>query len=153
MPTTTTTQSAHCPFHSLAQFSHPPLLHLIRVGLDASRFFLAVSPFSCAQRRMTSQVETRAPPCAYKGSARHAQVKFHVQSVTPDEYDAAVARAPHRCPLLLLGDRRPGRLLLVDAPADAARGIAALTNDPLSAAALRDVARRVTALAAAAASG
>ena len=76
-----------------------------------------------------------------------------MQSVTPDEYDAAVARAPHRCPLLLLGDRRPGRLLLVDAPADAARGIAALTNDPLSAAALRDVARRVTALAAAAASG
>jgi hypothetical protein len=79
------------------------------------------------------------------------QVKFHVQTVSPDEYDAAVMRAPHRCPLLILSDRRPARRLLVEAPADAALGVAALARDPSAAAALRDVALRVSGLAASAA--
>jgi hypothetical protein len=35
-----------------------------------------------------------------------------MQAISPDDYDAALRRAPADCPLFALGDARPGRLLL-----------------------------------------
>ena len=64
--------------------------------------------------------------------------------IDPDEYDAAAASAPHLCPHLLLGDRRPGSRLLDDAAADAARSVAELACDPHGLAALGRLARDVS---------
>ena len=64
--------------------------------------------------------------------------------IDPDEYDAAAASMPHLCPHLQLGDRRPGRRLLVDAAADAARSVAELARDQKGLAALGRLAKDVS---------
>ena len=42
-----------------------------------------------------------------------------IRTISPDEYDAAVATCPCSCPLHVMGDRRTGQQLLHDAAADA----------------------------------
>ena len=60
------------------------------------------------------------PAAAMKEAAAACrQIKTLAQVVSPDEYDAAVARDPLLSPLAALGDRRCGRQLLADAAADA----------------------------------
>ena len=58
------------------------------------------------------------------------QIKTITQAVTPNEYDAAVARDPLCSILTATGDRRPGRLLLADSGADRFRSIAAMAATP-----------------------
>ena len=47
-------------------------------------------------------------------------MRYLTRTVTPDEYDEAVRRAPETCPMYYMGDRRTGRQLLDDFEADAA---------------------------------
>ena len=48
--------------------------------------------------------------------------------ISPQEYDEAVARWPHLCPLLIMGDRRSGQQLLDDAPVDTALTLSSLAR-------------------------
>ena len=48
--------------------------------------------------------------------------------ISPDEYDAAVIREPASCPLFATGDRRSGRQLLADAPADVVHTVASFAS-------------------------
>jgi hypothetical protein len=54
------------------------------------------------------------------------QLQISYRRICPEEYDEAVQRIPHQCPLLLAGDWRTGAQLLADAKADAAHTIASL---------------------------
>ena len=70
--------------------------------------------------------------------------------IAPAEYDEALRRTPHLCPLALAGDLRPGRRLLDDAAADSAGGMASLTGSVGGRAALSALAANIEAAAAAA---
>jgi hypothetical protein len=48
-----------------------------------------------------------------------------IRVISPDEYDDAARLNPALCPLVVAGDTRCGRRLLLEADADAARGLAA----------------------------
>jgi hypothetical protein len=72
-----------------------------------------------------------------------AQIRFSSRRISPEEYDDAVQRVPHQCPLLLAGDWRTGAQLLADAPADSAQTIAALTAGRAGRAALDALAASV----------
>jgi hypothetical protein len=75
-----------------------------------------------------------------------------IRVITAEEYDAAAGLHPGFCPLVSAGDTRPGRRLLADAAADAARSLAdALREDgvpPRLAAAARSAAARLVRLVA-----
>ena len=46
------------------------------------------------------------------------QVMVACRIVTPQEYDEAAQHHPHRCPLILMGDRRSGQQLIDSAAED-----------------------------------
>ncbi len=68
------------------------------------------------------------------------QIKIAHRLIGPDEYDDAIRRWPHRCPLVLLGDFRSGRQLLADADADSAETLTSLATSPRGRAMLDNVA-------------
>ena len=72
-----------------------------------------------------------------------AQVRLYFRRICPEEYDEAVRRVPHQCPLLLAGDWRTGAQLLADAKADAAQTIASLAAGRAGRAALDALAASV----------
>jgi hypothetical protein len=55
------------------------------------------------------------------------QIGLSMRPIDPYEYDAATRLAPASCPLFAMGDRRSGRRLLADGPADAAVSSRALS--------------------------
>jgi hypothetical protein len=59
---------------------------------------------------------------------RRRQVRYLTRIVTADDYDAAARLRPETCPLYYMGDRRSGRSLLADCPADASVTVAALAT-------------------------
>jgi hypothetical protein len=59
-------------------------------------------------------------------TAAAAQIRLSFRRISPEEYDEAVQRVPHQCPLLLAGDWRTGAQLLADAPVDSMQTIEAL---------------------------
>ena len=68
------------------------------------------------------------------------QIKIAHRLIGPDEYDDAVNRWPHCCPLVMLGDFRSGRQLLADAAADSAETLSSLSTSPAGRATLDNVA-------------
>ncbi len=68
------------------------------------------------------------------------QIKVAHRLIGPDEYDDAVSRWPHCCPLVVLGDCRSGRQLLADAPADSEETLISLAASPKGSAMLDNVA-------------
>ena len=78
------------------------------------------------------------------------QTVFTYRVVTPEEYDEALRRTPHLCPLALAGDLRPGQRLLDDAAADSARGMASVAGSRSGRTALDVLAARIEEAAASA---
>ena len=56
------------------------------------------------------------------------QVRYLTRIITAEDYDAAARLRPETCPMHYMGDRRTGRQLLADFPADAAVTVAALAR-------------------------
>jgi hypothetical protein len=64
------------------------------------------------------------------GDGRATEVRRTFREIGPDEYDAVTRRHPELCPLYALGDRRSGRQLLADFPADNVSPLSALAATP-----------------------
>jgi hypothetical protein len=69
------------------------------------------------------------------------------REIGPDEYDAAVRRRPDCCPLYAMGDRRCGRALLADFPADDAAALRDLAAAPAGHGLLASIPHSLAALA------
>ena len=62
------------------------------------------------------------------GDGRVCEVRRTFREIGPDEYDTATRLQPEACPLFALGDRRSGRQLLADSPADNIAPLSALPS-------------------------
>ena len=62
------------------------------------------------------------------GDGRVCEVRRTFREIGPDEYDMATRLQPEACPLFALGDRRSGRQLLADSPADNIAPLSALPS-------------------------
>ena len=76
-----------------------------------------------------------------------------MRPISPEDYDAAAAAFPDTCPLVLAGDRRPGRQVLADAAVDAAQPFGTFAASPAGRAVLDAIARRLEGADGAAAPG
>jgi hypothetical protein len=57
-------------------------------------------------------------------------VRYRLREIGPETYDAAARLRPETCPMHYMGDRRTGRQLLRDVPADADAPIARSSQPP-----------------------
>ena len=92
-------------------------------------------------------------PLFSKWTVNIAQVRYEMRPISPEDYDAAAAAFPDTCPLVLAGDRRPGRQLLAEAAVDAAQPFAAFAAGRAGRAVLDAIARRLEGADGAAAPG
>ena len=81
-------------------------------------------PRSAAPAPLSAARPPRPPP---------RQLRHSYAPIGPDEYDAAVRRAPSLCVPHAMGDHRSGRQLLADAAADAAVTVPRLSASPAGA--------------------